>query len=186
MISRRNLIQSGGLCLAWLTSIRLTEKYVLAADNNVHVIKMKSDLDGARVWFDPVGLFVEPGARIRWIVHHNTHNVAAYHPDNDNHSLRIPPRAKSWNSGYLVEPGESFDVVLTEPGVYDYYCEPHEVAGMVGRIVVGEISGPGALPFDYFKKRKPAPEWLDIPAAAQYVFPDPGTIFNKGVVRDPA
>ena len=38
-------------------------------------------------------------------------------------------------------PGESFAVELTEPGVYDYYCIPHEHAGMVGRIVVG---GPGA------------------------------------------
>ena len=24
------------------------------------------------------------------------------------------------------------------PGVYDYYCVPHEHAGMVGRIVVGD------------------------------------------------
>ena len=37
-------------------------------------------------------------------------------------------------------PGESFEVELTEPGVYDYFCIPHEHAGMVGRIVVG---GPG-------------------------------------------
>ena len=34
-------------------------------------------------------------------------------------------------------PGEAFEVMLTEPGVYDYYCVPHEHAGMVGRIVVG-------------------------------------------------
>ena len=29
-------------------------------------------------------------------------------------------------------------MTLDRPGVYDYYCQPHEMAGMVGRIVVGE------------------------------------------------
>jgi hypothetical protein len=27
---------------------------------------------------------------------------------------------------------------------------PHEMAGMVGRIIVGNPGGPGLLPFDYF------------------------------------
>ena len=48
----------------------------------------------------------------------------------------------------------------------DYSCAPHEVAGMVGRIVVGQPSGPGALPFDYFKGRPGTREWKPVPLTA--------------------
>ncbi|KAG1661846.1 hypothetical protein FOA52_011613 [Chlamydomonas sp. UWO 241] len=36
----------------------------------------------------------------------------------------------------LNAPGEKFSVTLTKPGTYGIYCEPHQGAGMVGRIVV--------------------------------------------------
>ena len=104
----------------------------------LEVIEMRSDALGARVWFDPIGLYVEPGTTVRWIVRENVHTTTAYHPHNDSHSLRIPEGAVPWDSGFLVHPGDHFDVTLTVPGVYDYYCTPHEGAGMVGRIVVGK------------------------------------------------
>ena len=50
--------------------------------------------------------------------------------------LRIPAGAQPWHSDYLM-PDESYSITLTLPGVYDFYCIPHEHAGMVGRIVVG-------------------------------------------------
>ncbi len=34
-------------------------------------------------------------------------------------------------------------MTLTVPGVYDYFCIPHEMAGMLGRIVV---ASPGTRP----------------------------------------
>lgn len=38
----------------------------------------------------------------------------------------------------------TFERVFAVPGVYDYFCKPHELAGMAGRIVVGEPGdGPG-------------------------------------------
>jgi hypothetical protein len=51
--------------------------------------------------------------------------------------------------------------------VYDYFCIPHEHAGMVGRIVVGEATGPGAEPFDYFKGMPQGANWLTVPMPAQ-------------------
>ena len=39
------------------------------------------------------------------------------------------------DSGYLL-PDEEFSLTLTRSGAYDYFCIPHEHAGMVGRIVV--------------------------------------------------
>jgi len=85
-----------------------------------------------------------PGATIRWIVQSNVHTTTAYHPANGDYPQRIPDGADPWDSGYLTEPGASFSVTLTAEGVYDYFCRPHEGAGMVGRIIVGRPAGPGA------------------------------------------
>lgn len=132
---------------------------------------MLSDLTGARVSFDPIGLLVEPGTTIRWIVSANVHTATAYHPHNAHHPLRIPEGAKPWDSGFLVNPGNHFDVTLTVPGVYDYYCMPHEAAGMVGRIVVGKPTGPGAERFDYWVGTPGTGDWLHVPVPARKVFP---------------
>lgn len=36
----------------------------------------------------------------------------------------------------LIGAGEEFEVTLTEPGSYSYFCIPHEASGMKGTIVV--------------------------------------------------
>lgn len=146
------------------------------------VIRMTSDVDGARVGFDPVGLWVPPGTTVRFVIHANVHTTAAYHPMNGNRCLRIPETAAPWNSDYLVNPGDTFDVTLDVEGVYDYYCEPHELAGMVGRIVVGTPSGPGMLPFDYFKADPATAGWQGVPEAARAVFPSVERIAVQKIV----
>jgi plastocyanin len=37
---------------------------------------------------------------------------------------------------YLNAAGETFSITLTVPGTYSFYCEPHQGAGMVGKITV--------------------------------------------------
>src|SRR3546814_19896342 len=94
---------------------------------------MGSDPTGAKVWFDPIGLRIEPGQTVRWVLHANVHTSTAYHPDNDGHPLRIPEAAEHWDSGYLIDPGAHFDVTLAVEGVYGYFCAPHAEAGQIGR-----------------------------------------------------
>src|SRR3954471_14263383 len=118
----------------------------MAAPPAVVEVRMRSDPDGARVGFDPVGLQGAPGTTVRWAVEADVHTATAHHPANGGRPLRIPEHAAPWDSGYLAEPGETFEVTLTVEGVYDYFCAPHEAAGMVGRIVVGRPGGPGATP----------------------------------------
>ncbi len=151
-------------------------------------IRMRSDARGERVGFDPVGLAVEPGTVVRWVLDSpgNPHTTTAYHPRNARHSLRIPPGAEPWDSGFLVNPGDRFAVRLAVEGVYDYFCLPHEAAGMVGRIVVGRPSGPGALPFDYFAGRADARDWLPVPPAARRSFPTVAEIVARRTVPLPA
>src|SRR3954468_21808115 len=136
---------------------------------------MRSAPEGAHVGFDPIGLRIRPGTTVRWVVEANVHTTTAYHPANDYHPLRIPEGAEPWNSDYLVEPGQAFEVTPVVEGIYDYFCTPHEIAGMVGRIIVGQPGGPGARP--------PGEE---VPAAARMAFPSIERIMAEGIIRAPA
>jgi plastocyanin len=147
-LSRRGVLRIGGGLLAGLPFGAVRAWGAEPVD-----ITMSGNTDGSKVWYQPVGLLIQPGQTVRWTNKDpgNAHTATAYHPDNDGHPLRIPAGAESWNSDYLL-PDKSFSIVLTVPGVYDYYCVPHEHAGMVGRIVVSDGSQPvpesaaGAIP----------------------------------------
>jgi plastocyanin len=139
---------------------------------------MQGNADGSHVWFDPVGLGIEPGRTIRWINLDpgNSHTATAYHPKNFDRPLRIPEGAQSWNSDYLL-PSESFSVTLTVEGVYDFFCIPHEHAGMVGRIIVGQ---PG--PSSASRLSAQAAGGESIPEIALQAFPSVDEIIRQGVV----
>lgn len=179
VVARRGALRAGGLALAGLAA-GLAGFPALAGP--VVEIRMRSGDGGAHVGFDPVGLLVDPGTTVRWIVEADVHTTTAYHPANDAHPLRIPEAAEPWDSDYLINPGDSFEVKLSVEGVYDYFCAPHELAGMVGRIIVGRPTGPGALPFDYFKDDSAAVGWQPVPPAARLAFPSLEEIMQKGSV----
>ena len=144
-------------------------------------IRMRSDADGAHVGFDPVGLFIQPGRTVRFHCEANYHTTTAYHPANAEHSLRIPEAARPWSSD-VMQPGDDFEVTLTVPGVYDFFCAPHEAAGMVGRLIVGQATGPGSRPFDWYIGRPEAKDWVPVPAAARTTFPSVAEILRQGSV----
>jgi plastocyanin len=118
MQSRRDFLKAGGMVLA---GVEFLPNILLRLSSAAEVIEMRSDMVGSHVWFDPIGLYVNPGMTVRWIARENVHTTTAYHPQNDHHSLRIPKGALPWDSGFLVRPGDRFEVTLTVPGVYDYW-----------------------------------------------------------------
>lgn len=146
---RQWLLAAGGLLL----SAPLLRKAVAA---EAVEIELSGTANGADVWFRPRAVHIQPGQTVRWVNKDqgNVHTATAYHPDNGK-PQRIPPGAKSWNSDYLM-PGESFSMTFDVPGVYDYYCVPHEHAGMVGRIVVGSVDPSTTLYADTDGKLPPA------------------------------
>ena len=173
MVSRRNFLRIGGGLLAGLAAPQLP----LAAE--AVDIRMQGNTDGSHVWFDPVGLRIRPGQTIRWINLDpgNSHTATAYHPKNFERPQRIPEGAEPWDSDYLL-PDESFSVTLTVEGVYDFYCVPHEHAGMVGRIIVGQPDrSPAADPSGQATGGEPIPE------IALRAFPSVNEIMRQGVVR---
>ncbi len=144
---------------------------------------MQGNADGSKVWFDPIGVLVQPGQTIRWTNRDrgNAHTATAYHPKNAEHVRRMPEGAEPWNSDYLL-PNETFAVTLTVEGVYDYFCIPHEHAGMVGRIIVGQPTGSGG---SNLNAQGVGPNAQSIPEAAQRAFPAVEDILRHGIVRRP-
>jgi plastocyanin len=173
MISRRSVLQIGGGILAGLAWPRL------ASAGEAVEIRMQGNTDGSHVWFDPIGLRIEPGQTVRWINLDpgNSHTATAYHPANVEHPLRIPEEAQPWNSDYLL-PNETFSVTLAVEGVYDFFCIPHEHAGMVGRIIVGQPGRPPAASVS-----AQAAGGAPIPDIALQAFPSVDDIMRRGSVR---
>ena len=184
MPSRREFLRAGGILAAglFITNRASASPAIQSGGDSIVEIHMESDIMGSHVWFDPVGILIEPGQTVRWISIENVHTVTAYHPSNGNHSLRIPEKAAPWDSGFM-QPGGEFERTFTEEGVYDYFCLPHEGAGMVGRIIVGRPLGPGTLPFDYYKGKPGAEGWLPVPPAARKTFPSEERIMKEKIVR---
>ena len=179
MVSRRHVLQIGGGFLAGLTWSRSA----LAAGDVVE-IRMQGNADGSQVWFDPIGVLVRPGQPLRWtnLDPGNSHTATAYHPKNEQRPRRIPQRAEPWHSDYLL-PNETFSVTLTQEGVYDYFCIPHEMAGMVGRIIVGQAIEPGAVPLIPSPEETKARDEQPLPDEAQKAFPAVEEILRTGIVR---
>ncbi|MDA2934340.1 hypothetical protein MYX82_08345 [Acidobacteria bacterium AH-259-D05] len=118
-------------------------------------------------WFyDPFGLFVNPGQTVRWTTNQWGATVTAFHPDHDNHELRMPPGARPFDSPILGNRhNTSFDYTFEVEGTYDYYSRYQEVLGMIGRIVVGRPGGPGERPLGYGGSEGRAPIYRDMRTA---------------------
>jgi plastocyanin len=91
--------------------------------------------------FAPQIIHVEPGATVEWVVETGRHDVTGYHEDR-HPPHRTPEGVDAWGSDYLTGPGSNYEHTFETEGVYDYVdrqevCVSHEVAGNVGRVVVG-------------------------------------------------
>lgn len=170
MPTRRQMLVIGGGGLAALARPRPLRAAALVE------ITMGGTTRGEHVWFSPAGVQVDPGTILRFTNRDagNSHTATAYHPDLFDRPLRIPAGATPWDSDFLL-PGDSFEVQLSAPGVHDFYCLPHEHAGMVGRIVVGRPADAGW--------QGPATGAGDLPEAALAGFPDVAAILAAGRVE---
>ncbi|WP_224448032.1 cupredoxin domain-containing protein [Haloprofundus salilacus] len=122
-------------------------------------------------FFDPTGLFIQPGETVRFTVEREIHTVSSYHPV-FGYKLRTP-RAEPVISSPVLWPETYFLYTFEHEGVYDLMCLPHEFLGMVIRIVCGAPTGPGTEPIT-------PPE--EIGGATLY----PPTDIGANVLRAPA
>lgn len=91
--------------------------------------------------FQPQVVHLAVGGTVEWVVETGRHDVTAYHEET------YPPHRTTagvdpWGSEMLTGPGSTYEYTFEAAGIYDYVdtqqvCISHEVAGNVGRIVVG-------------------------------------------------
>jgi len=100
-------------------SIYMLPTIVSAKD---HVIKA-----GPRA-FENAILYVAEGDKVAFsnMTSHNSQSVEGL----------IPEGATAWQGGM----GENISLTMEKPGIYSYVCLPHIGFGMVGVIVVGDVS----------------------------------------------
>ncbi len=99
-------------------------------------------------YFEPTGLYIEPGDTVRFVAASPHHTVTAYHPLQGK-PQRVPDGVEPFSSP-MIPVGSTWEYTFDVPGVYDVWCGPHESYGMVMRIVVGEASGPAMKASDDF------------------------------------
>lgn len=94
--------------------------------------------------FEPSSLTVTSGDTVTFSVDSpDPHTVTAYEEDlPDGTSFfstggaSSEEEARSDVASALITEGDTFEVVLEEPGTYRYFCIPHEAQGMKGSITV--------------------------------------------------
>ncbi|WP_049898491.1 plastocyanin/azurin family copper-binding protein [Halococcus agarilyticus] len=99
--------------------------------------------------FEPAELSISPGTAVKFVWDSGGHNV---NPDDGD-----------WGHQPIEDAGFSFTTPpFTETGSFGYVCDPHEPAGMVGTITVGESSGGGG-------EEEVDPEEMGVPFQAHFV-----------------
>jgi len=110
-----------------------------------HVVELHTDLpadleDPDRppfFHFEPAGLHVECDDIVQFTLVSPDHTVTAYHPAHG-FQQRVPDGSPPFSSP-VVNVGGAWLYQFETEGVYDFYCGPHHVLGMVGRVVSGNL-----------------------------------------------
>ena len=89
--------------------------------------------------FTPDSVRITVGETVRWANGSDVMHTVTADPERavQASNVRLPEGASTFDSGNLA-PGEVFEYTFTVPGRYDYVCVPHELAGMVGTVIVEE------------------------------------------------
>jgi len=124
---RQNLAMLGGAAAA----AAITPAGVTAQEGTVHEVLMltRDPETGDNQVFKPAILQVQPGDTVRFIPEQPGHNSQS----NDD---LAPEGGQTWEGRINQE----VEVSLETEGTYPYYCLPHQTAGMVGLILVGDFS----------------------------------------------
>jgi len=104
---------------------------LLVASANAAEVKMGGD-DGTLAFF-PATVKVSKGEEIKFINNKGFPHNVIFDEDAVPSGVKVE---KLNHEDYLNAPDESFSVKLEAAGTYEYYCEPHQGAGMKGTIVV--------------------------------------------------
>jgi plastocyanin len=93
--------------------------------------------------FDPPKVTIHAGETVLWentsIIWHTVTADAAKAKDPAN--VALPAGAEAFDSG-KVDSGGMYQHAFTVPGMYKYFCQPHEAMGMIGEVEVLPAKAP--------------------------------------------
>ena len=118
MIKKIGLVFSTFLLVA--ASLFLTANPAIAA---TYEVQMGSD--SGMLQFVPSELTIKTGDTVKWINNKMAPHNAVFEVEGVKSHKQL-----------VFSPGESYETTFNEVGDFNYYCEPHRGAGMVGKIIV--------------------------------------------------
>jgi len=120
-----------GLKLIGATALATVPLKSFAGSNTTdHVVEMlNKDASGERQVFNPPVIKIAEGDTVTFTSTDRGHNSAST-------KGMLPEGAADWKGGINDEITVPFD----KPGVYGYHCTPHQSAGMVGLVLVGDVT----------------------------------------------
>ena len=133
VVSRRSFTVRGSLRKATATAAVAVAASVLLAGGGAMAQEVLLGAGDGGLVFEPSQFTVKAGDTITFKNNAGfPHNVVF---DEDEVPSGVDA-SKISQEEYLNAPGETYSVTLTVPGTYGFYCEPHQGAGMVGKITV--------------------------------------------------
>ncbi len=109
-----------GLGIALGLALSGTVATTTAAAPDMQAIRVEMAANPNR--FEPALVTVPVGTTVTWVDVSGTHTTTSYDG--------------LWDSGRRLQVGESYSYTFNQPGVYRYYCVPHEDVGMIATVVV--------------------------------------------------
>ena len=88
-------------------------------------VEVKLGTDAGMLAFEPSTVTISTGDSVKFV----NNKLAPHNAVFEGHEELSHP-------DLAFAPGESWQETFTAAGTYDYYCEPHRGAGMVGKVVV--------------------------------------------------
>ncbi|MCP9818126.1 plastocyanin [Synechococcus sp. Cruz-9H2] len=88
-------------------------------------VEVKLGTDAGMLAFEPSVITISKGDTVRFV----NNKLAPHNAVFDGHD-------ELSHTDLAFAPGESWDETFDQAGSYDYWCEPHRGAGMVGKVIV--------------------------------------------------
>ena len=90
-----------------------------------NTVEVKLGTDAGMLAFEPSTITISAGDTVKFV----NNKLAPHNAVFEGHDELSHP-------DLAFAPGESWEQTFSTAGTYDFYCEPHRGAGMVGKVVV--------------------------------------------------
>ncbi len=107
-------------CCAFLLFIALG-----VSSAQAKTVEVKLGTDAGMLAFEPSTINISSGDTVKFV----NNKLAPHNAVFDGHE-------ELSHADLAFAPGESWEETFSTAGTYDFYCEPHRGAGMVGKVVV--------------------------------------------------